>query len=607
MKINKKEGNNYIIIIIVLAILFAIILGTIIVSIDRGFDFTDEGGFLLSYKNTELYRGGIYNYHIIINKLTGWLNPDILTYRWMSILLTLSSSFILTIGLYKWMRSKLSRDSLFQRYLFLFLFISIGNLMFFFPGILTIYNNTITNFLLHSSAGLILYLFSKNQIKLLRSKICIAILFLLGVLCAVSFFVKFPTGILQILLYLFLFIFYLNELPFKKRLTIIITFIVGIVVGFQLYFLLIQGPQEWYLNFQKEYSILSDHSSALLLRGYAYEFFSLLTFILKNFFWIFIIPLLIILKNYFHWDLIFTKNSFFRNLVIILTSGIFLLQIYHYGFHKSVFASQLWINAYFYIIIITAQVTFLIAFLQNRMTLNKALLQSNLKELLIIFLLIITPLIGAFGTANPIFSNSLIHLATWFAVIAIFSVYLARYINKRIIILVFIILPSLVTASQIIDGNLFNPYYSVFNQNKSNFFAQTENVQEIPGLGNIYVDKKTKKFLLELKQLLHENDYKKGSPIIGFHIPGVIYLMEGISPAVPYFYNKDRDVKAFEKLYVIGKRPVIMLGEKTQIKKEFISTLQTHGINFPEGYVLKGRVFFPNEDSYLKVYFPENY
>ena len=124
--------------------------------------------------------------------------------------------------------------------------------------------------------------------------------------------------------------------------------------------------------------------------------------------------------------------------------------------------------------------------------------------MLIISLLLITPFLGAIGTANPIFLNTLIHSAPWFGVIVILLIYLSEHIKSRLILSLFIIIPSLVTTSQIIDGNTFIPYHSVFfNQNKSNLFQQTEQVDGISLLDGIYVDIGTKTFLIKLKQLLN--------------------------------------------------------------------------------------------------------
>ena len=121
MILEQKINNN--LIQIVLAISLGLIVTIIIFSLNRGFDFTDEGGFLLSYKYANTYKGGIYNYHIIIAKLTNWFNPGILAYRWLSLILTLFSSFILSIGLYRWLKTNYSTYCIYKNFVLIFCFL----------------------------------------------------------------------------------------------------------------------------------------------------------------------------------------------------------------------------------------------------------------------------------------------------------------------------------------------------------------------------------------------------------------------------------------------------------------------------------------------------
>jgi hypothetical protein len=311
------------------------------------------------------------------------------------------------------------------------------------------------------------------------------------------------------------------------------------------------------------------------------------------------------MKDYYHLNIKSKNLKIIRRLILLISIVLFIYQIYYFEFYRSALANNAGNNAHFYLIVIALQIFLLLAFRGRRRILTKQ--NFNLNAVLVIFLLLITPFIGAFGTANLIFLNSLIHSATWFGVIVILSFYLSKYIKGKIIISIFVLIPCLVTVSQIVDGNLFVPYYSVFNQNKSNFFEQNEQVKNIPLLDGIQVDLKTKVFLTELNQVLEENNFKNGYPIFGFHIPGVVYLLEGTSPGMPYYYNKNRDNKAFESFKFDNNPPIIMVTEKNPINDELLSTMQTKGINFPDDFILKGEVYFPNTDSLLKVYFPHNY
>lgn len=603
-RIQTITNNSF---VIILATLLFLIVGTLIISLNKGFDFTDEGGFLLSYKNVDIYRGGIYNYHIIIYKLTHWLNPGIITYRWLSILITLFSSIILTGGLFRWVNANFKENSLFKNYFFLFSFISIGNFLFFFPGLQTIHNNTLTNFFLQVSTGLILYLFSIKPSNLTQSNKSVLILLIIGVLCAFSFFVKFPTGILQVTTYLIIFFIYLKKHGLKEKFMVIFPLCTGTAIGILLYFIFFQGLNEWHLNFRKEYNMLSDHSSNILLKRYIFEVLSLIKFSISNFLWLLIFPIFILLKKHLLLKYNSKKFQIFWTLFLYLSIALVIYQIYYFGFYRSTFADSTWINAYFYLILIVFQIVLLLAFEHSKKWFTKKNFNLKINENLVVFLLIITPFIGAVGTANPIFLNSLAHSATWFGVIVILSIHLSKFIKSKIVISIFILIPSVITTTQIIDGNLNVPYYSLFNKNKSNFFQQNAQINNMPLIEGIYVDVKTKKFLTELNFVLKENNYRKGYPLLGFHIPGVIYLLEGISPGVPYYFNKDRDSKAFDSFKIENNAPIILVTKEQPINDQLLRIMETKGIIFPEDYILKGEVYFPNTNSLLKVYFPENY
>jgi hypothetical protein len=141
--------------------------------------------------------------------------------------------------------------------------------------------------------------------------------------------------------------------------------------------------------------------------------------------------------------------------------------------------------------------------------------------------------------------------------------------------------------------------------NKSNVFQQTEQVDNVPQLNGIYVDIKTKTFLIELKQILKENNFRKGYPIWGYYIPGVVYLLDGTSPGVPYYYNAKRDLRSFECFRRDNDHPIIIDSSRMPIDNDLLKIMNVKGITYPDNYSLKGEVYFPSMDSMLKIYFPK--
>jgi hypothetical protein len=76
---------------------------------------------------------------------------------------------------------------------------------------------------------------------------------------------------------------------------------------------------------------------------------------------------------------------------------------------------------------------------------------------------------------------------------------------------------------------------------------------------------------------------------------------------MPYYFNNKRDCKVLECYKPQNNSPIIMVTEENPINDELLNTMKTKGINYPDDYLLKGEVYFPNTKSMLKVYFPKNY
>ena len=588
-----------------LVLLNIFVLAVIVSTIDRGFDFTDEGGFLLSFKNIDIYRGGVYNYHIIIDKLTNWLNPGIIAYRLFSLVLILLSSYILAFGLHKWLVSNYFSANSKLCFIISLTFISLGNFIFYFPGIQTIHNNTLTHFSLQVCSGIILYIYSWKSANNFKSSKFITIIVSLAILCSFSFFIKFSTGILQILSYVFILLLFVRKENIKNRVFVLFCFFFGLFIGVIMYFFFFQNYHDWLQNFKYEYYMLSDHSPGLILNKYFDNISHLIQFIFKYFSWL-LLPLFLLILYFINPTIFnFKRKKYLINILLFFSFLILISEVYYFKFYQSTFANYPWINSYFYIIIIL----FLFAlsaifYFENSLNLLKV---SKLKlDFVIIFLLLfITPFLGAFGTANPIFLNALCHSTTWHCLILILLYVMMFNYNASILFYALTTIISIVNASQVIDGNIFNPYYALFNQNKTNYFDQTERINLSSPLDGICVDKKTIDFLVQLKNIFNDKNYNEGYPIFGFHIPGLVYFLKGTSPGAPYYFNTQRDIKAFNLFEIKNNPPIILLTEDQPINGELLNTMRMKGIEYPDNYTKQGEVYYPNADTKLLIYFPQ--
>ena len=599
MMINKNiKINNILILYCLILLLFTV--GIIIVGFNKSFDITDEGGFLLTFKHVDIYRGGIYNYHIIITKLTDWLEPGIISYRWMALTLTLLSSLIFSIGLYKWLKANFNTTKVYSSFIFIFIFITIGSLLYYSAGITTIHNNTLTNFYLEACAGFILFAISFYPKKVIQP-ISLTLILLIGILCAFSFFTKFSTGILQLFIYS-LFILLYGKKKISENIYLLSSLFLGCLIGFSIYILFFQDYQLWIKNFKIEYVMLSDHAPDLLLKRYLKNIFDLIYYLVRNYLWILLFPFFISIQTKL--PLKYRGDKKFLKIVSIVFLSIFsIYQIVRYKFYCGVFANPSWTNAYFYVVVLVTQLSLIFWFRIKGMNSYAHVIKNNYNNFIVILLLLGTPVMGAFGTANPIFLNILMHAGVWFGIILIFIFYLSRVIKSSFVLSLFVLVPVFITCSQVADGTIYHPYYAALGKNKATFFQQTEKITTIPVLNGIYVDTAEKRFFTGVYEILKKNNFPKGYPILGYYIPGIIYAVDGISPGVPLFFNAKRDISGLELFDYQKFPPVIMVTDDLPLDLNLVAAMKIKGVVFPDDYLFVDQIYCPNTKSMLKVYF----
>ena len=586
--------------LVLLAIFFVIFL-----TLKHGYDITDEGYFLLDYKNVKIYRGGIHNYHIVITKLTDWFNPGVIEYRLMTFILTLISSITLSIGSATWILTNYKIGNKNRFLVINFCMISIGNFLSYFTGFQIIHNNTLSNFFLQSITGIVLYLFSWNKFSSAINRKYLFYLLLLGVFIGFNFFIKFTSSILLLFtITLCLMVYYYNETKWNKGL-ILVSLFSACILGLSIYFVFFQSYSEWIKNFKDAYFMLSDHKPKDILLNYRSSFGSCLFFCAKYFIWMLILPAYILISKKRNKSNIHDGKSKVTKQFLIISILAFIYQSYYFKFYKSVYGNPFGIvNAYMYIIIIFFQISLLIAFKWDRKNLILIGKSNNLKKMTVLLLLFLIPFLGAFGTANSIFLNILIHIAPWFIIVGVLTIELFRYLSTKLSLMFFIIIPCSITFIQIAHGCIYEPF------NSPGFFKTTELVKELPPINGIYLEKNLKSSLLTLNKVLSKNNYTLGYPIFAYSIPGIVYALGGISPGMPHFFGKEpRDSISMNRFSMITKPPIIFLGQHLPISQPLLAAMNAKKIIFPKEYYLVDSVKFdsPYYKDVLKIYFPKSF
>lgn len=528
--------------IILLSVFFTFIF-MLAFGIFRGFEITDEGFYLLMYEKPLVYNVCASRYFIIINRLFDWLNPQIYHYRLITIIINLLGSYIFFTGLWQYLnRLKIFSSGLWTRYS-AYLFIAAGNLMALFFLFKVVGYNDLNNFLVLSATGLA-FLCVANKENTAVSAICLS---LAGFLIAFDIMVKFPTGICYIgLLALFL---YLDKksLEFSKYL------FGGLIVGLLAYFTFFESFEVFThsLIASMKLGTGSSHGLGVILHNYFFFIDIAVTFFIKYF----ALPTLVFVLTLVSYKLqkprytyIFGILAYSLFFIALLTSVVFAPLSSEANAHAAM--------PIFLLLIFFQGV--ILGFIPKVQNFNRKLIY------LVIFLLIL-PFLMAFGSAAPITMMAYLHLSPLFAVFYILNSlsdtpnFYVKLVNS-FLSLVFIVL----CVSHLYFIYLKNPF-----RLNDDFFAQKFSVSGINKLEHIKVDIGTAIFLEDLNELMQKADFRKDDYLIGFLMPGIVYIFDGISPGAIYYDShpgsKTKNIKALEDSREILDKTYFLLPRECQL------------------------------------------
>ena len=152
-------------------------------------------------------------------------------------------------------------------------------------------------------------------------------------------------------------------------------------------------------------------------------------------------------------------------------------------------------------------------------------------------------------------------------------------INKKIIntLIIFLTFSSLF---YIVNYTIFKPY------RLTPIYTQNQLIPEIGKGKNILFNIDTKTYIIEINNILKQNSFQPGDPIIALsRLPGLIYLLDGVSPGSILWSNNRYNAFSYNlnNSHTDYKKSVIILNEYDDM---FINILKrNNNINFLEEYV----------------------
>ena len=566
---------------LILIAIVATLLLVIIWGMAKGLDITDESMMLLLYASPEQYRSGATLAHFIISRATGWMEPTVVTYRWLTLSLTICSSLIFSYGFCQWLDRFFRPDpDKLVNLTTVFPFLLIAQLPLCGPGIRTLMYNHINSIILFSVAGLLFYFLSQAP----SSRRFSPALFIVGVLLALDLFVKFSTAIIMLSGALLLIVLRMKRCGPRETAFAAVALMMGIIIGLAIFSVGVRGLTDWPTYFQEISE--GSHKPGSILLSYAQDCKTLLIFLLQHFSIIFLSSFAIARCYALGWH----RRAWWSQYVLL----ILLVATFFYATYKF-YALDLLNSPHFnnsatfnvYALLICLEVAVLLAIPHSAPPApnpNNVALQRN-ERLTGIAILTALPFAGAFGTANYIFLNALGDIAGWFALALVLGLMIEERTRSRFALPICTLLPACFGAWQIIYGTIFVPYALA-----APLPNQTVALQQPASVKDLKVDPATAQFIAEVRSILDRGLYQKGDYIIAlYNAPGLVYLMSGVSPGRPTYFSgqHSQNCSALQAVKA-SKRPVFVITTRG-IDTETAICMRNAGLVFPDEFVELGR------------------
>jgi hypothetical protein len=571
--------------------------------LDRGFDITDEGAYLLAYRYPDAPITPLTSFDLIVGTLLGALNPGIVTYRTARLVVTLLSSYAFAWGLVKWLRAvhALPPESGMD-FPFIFLFISLGNFLSYSFGPQSISYNSLSNAMILVVAGLMLALLSKEGGVSGRWKWVERACFVMGMLSGLLFFIKFPTSISLLGVSVLVLMIEFHALGARKWMAPLLFWGGGVCSGMVLFFVLFQDFSSWSSNFFTALTAFPEwsHNPASLMRQYASQLFDSGKAMLAHYWVVFAgVALLAGL----------TRNERLarwapgRYGLPTAAVGVGLLFVYQSS--RLYAASYIVIfSALIIIAILAAQVICLAVFAWRERERPIAAGTLHADDLSVYLLLGVLPIVGAIGTNNPLLMKTVDYITPWFALSLILMLRIFARVPSKLLLTVFVFSMALFAQSLTVYGYIYTPY-----RVPTNLILQTERVESPGSLQGIHLDPASKEFVEQLASLTSQRPtFQAGDTILALYdMPGLVYLLGGTSPGKAWYAGAPQEQRRncaglSATKHAELRKAILLIGR--EIHPEFLACMRRAGLSYPEGYELLGGLRSPYTKKRIEVWAP---
>ena len=203
-------------------------------------------------------------------------------------------------------------------------------------------------------------------------------------------------------------------------------------------------------------------------------------------------------------------------------------------------------------------------------------------------LLLLLPYLGAFGTSNNINTNAHYQLAPWLVLAGLLLAEIDRVWGTLWPSRVGLLLLSSIAATQFYNGYWLQPYRVGGTRSE-----QTVATQIGEPASTLRLTPSTNEFITTSRRILQEHGFKPGDDLlVFFDLPGFVFAMDGVSPGHPWYFAGDKnslDLDAMRLGFITPdrlRRAFIVRNGLDPDWNDFLPRLRTTGLKFPEDYRL---------------------
>lgn len=571
-------------IVIALLLLVAVAkLAILLWSADKGFEITDEGYYLLWFHSSHLYAPDLHlNYFYLVQMLFGWVDWNITAMRIGGIVTEIGAVLALGFGVAKYLKASIPK--LYSHTFVTALMVGGFAAIFTAEHPRSLSYDSVTHLLMGIGGGMLLLWASWNEKP--KPWQSLSFFILLGLVLASQFLVKFSSAILLSVLWVA--VAFVSK-PKKNAKAI---GLLGSLIGIALFAAGLFGTQISFTKFIGYYRIGYERISEL---GYSPLEIVLKTYLAQDtlHFAINIGPALIVI-----WGALYALRnlstpkriawSMVIGMAIFIGQAILLPTNYFPQWHYR------WIDLMLLLIISGSYILW-------------RFVKAGRPMVLLIMVLFSIPFVCAIGSAINWAMSLFSYLPAWIMLVMIMWAYIHQKAGT-------VIWSTTVQAGAIVGSlAIFWQVYLYPNYlphgMAASMFEQTEQPLTYD---QVKLDAPTATFVKQTEQLLNANGYQPGNYLLALYdLPGLVYLMQGYSPQVPWYFGENTRATVQEAIdntcWHINEMTEtnVFVVKPVTIHPQVANCLSSSKLNFPTSYVLAGTVYNTYCKCEMEVWAPK--